>query len=84
MAPPEQRCIFGAYAINNTIFDVLFMFAMGVLGFIMLRIGIPAAPFLIAFILSPLREDKFRQSLLLSKGDWSIFVRSGICLFFGF
>lgn len=75
-------CVFGAYAINNTIFDVLVMFVMGIVGFGMLRLGIPAAPFLIAFILGPLLEDNFRQSLLLGRGDWSIFFQSGICLFF--
>jgi putative tricarboxylic transport membrane protein len=75
-------CVFGAYAVNNTIFDVLVMFVMGVVGFAMLRLGIPAAPFLIAFILGPLLEDNFRQSLLLGRGDWSIFLRSGICWFF--
>ncbi len=75
-------CVFGAYAINNTIFDVLVMFVMGVIGFGMLRLGIPAAPFLIAFILGPLLEDNFRQSLLLGKGDWSIFFGSWICIFF--
>jgi len=75
-------CVFGAYAINNTIFDVLVMFLMGIVGFGMLRLGIPAAPFLIAFILGPLLEDNFRQSLLLGRGDWSIFFRSGICWFF--
>ena len=48
----------------------------------MLRLGIPAAPFLIAFILGPLLEDNFRQSLLLGRGDWSIFFGSNICLFF--
>ena len=58
------------------------MFLMGALGFLMLRLQIPAAPFLIAFILGPLFEDNFRQALLISKGDYSIFFSSGICLFF--
>jgi len=75
-------CVYGAYAVNNTIFDVGVMFAMGVVGFTMLKLQIPAAPFLIAFILGPLLEDNFRQSLLLSKGDWSIFVSSPICWLF--
>ncbi|MGI9476207.1 MAG: tripartite tricarboxylate transporter permease [Hyphomicrobiaceae bacterium] len=75
-------CVFGTYVINNTILDVLVMFTMGVVGFAMLRLGIPAAPFLIAFILGPLLEDNFRQALLLGQGDWTIFVRSGICWFF--
>ena len=48
----------------------------------MRRLDIPPAPFLIAFILGPLLEDNFRQSLLLSRGDWSIFVSSPICWLF--
>ena len=75
-------CVFGAYAVNNTIFDVGIMFLMGCVGFVMLRLSIPAAPFLIAFILGPLLEDNFRQSLLISKGEYSVFVSSGICWFF--
>ncbi len=75
-------CVFGAYAVNNTIFDVGVMFAMGAVGFAMLKLEIPPAPFLIAFILGPLLEDNFRQSLLLSKGSYGIFFSSEICWFF--
>jgi len=75
-------CVFGAYAVNNTVFDVGVMFLMGGLGFVMLKLAIPAAPFLIAFILGPLLEDNFRQSLLISKGDYGIFFSSGICWLF--
>ena len=77
-------CVFGAYAVNNTIFDVTIMFVMGLLGFAMLKLEIPAAPFLIAFILGPMLEDNFRQSLLMSRGSWAIFFSSTICwLFWG-
>ncbi len=77
-------CIYGSYAVNNSIFDVGVMFAMGAVGYAMRRLAIPPAPFLIAFILGPLLEDNFRQSLLLLRGDWSIFVSSPICwLFWG-
>ena len=34
-------CMFGAYAVNNTIFDVLVMFIMGVVGFTMLKLEVP-------------------------------------------
>ena len=44
-------CVFGSYAVNNNIFDVGVMFLMGFVGFLMLKLKIPAAPFLIAFIL---------------------------------
>ncbi|MEG9862222.1 MAG: tripartite tricarboxylate transporter permease [Parvularculales bacterium] len=75
-------CIFGAYAINNNTFDILVMALMSIFGFLLLRLKIPAAPFLIAFILGPLLEDSFRQSLLLSRGDYQIFFRSYICIVF--
>lgn len=75
-------CLFGAYAVNNSLFDILVMIVMGVLGFTMLRLKLPAAPFLIAFILGPLLEDNFRQSLLISEGSISIFFQNSICIFF--
>lgn len=77
-------CVFGAYAVNNTVFDIGVMFVMGLFGFMMLKLKIPAAPFLIAFILGPMLEDNFRQSLLMSRGSWSIFFSSPICWFFWF
>ena len=72
-------CMFGAYAVGGTMFDILVMIVMGLVGYFMLKFRIPAAPFLIAFILGPLLEDSFRQSLQLSRGDFSIFVRNPIC-----
>jgi putative tricarboxylic transport membrane protein len=55
---------------------------MGLLGFGMLKLNIPTAPFLIAFILGPMLEDSFRQSLLISGGSYSIFFSTPICWFF--
>ena len=75
-------CVYGGYAVNNNLFDILVMFLVGLLGFAMLRAEIPAAPFLIAFVLGPLLEDNFRQSLLLSEGTLGIFVRTEICVIF--
>ena len=72
-------CVFGAYAVGNTMFDILVMFIMGYFGYFMLKFKVPPAPFLIAFILGPLLEDSFRQALSLSRGDFSIFVRNPIC-----
>ena len=75
-------CIFGSYAVNNSTFDIGIMFLMGLLGFGMLKLNIPTAPFLIAFILGPMLEDSFRQSLLISRGSYSIFFSTPICWFF--
>lgn len=71
-------CVYGVYAVNNSIFDVGVMFAVGWGGYVMLRLNVPAAPFLIAFILGPLLEDNFRQSMLMSGGSADILYRSPI------
>jgi putative tricarboxylic transport membrane protein len=75
-------CAFGSYAVNGTMFDVLVMIIMGFVGFAMLLTGLPAAPFLIAFILGPMLEDNFRRAMLMGQGDPGIFVRNEICIFF--
>ena len=77
-------CIYGVFAVNNNIFDVGVMFVMGWVGYIMMRNRIPAAPFLIAFILGPLLEDNFRQAMLMSGSDPSILFRGPITWFFWF
>lgn len=71
-------CVFGGYAVNNTLFDLLVMFILGGMGYAMMRFGLPAAPFLIAFVLGPLLEDNFRQSMLMSGGSFDILFRSVI------
>lgn len=71
-------CVYGVYAVNNSVFDVLVMFVMGWVGYGMMRLNFPAAPFLIAFILGPLLEDNFRQAMLMGQGNLAILVRSPI------
>jgi len=75
-------CIYGVFAVNNNIFDIGVMFAMGWIGYAMMRFHIPAAPFLIAFILGPLLEDNFRQSMLMSGSDAAVLFRGPITWFF--
>ncbi len=75
-------CVYGCFAVNNNMFDVGVMFAVGWLGFAMLRYGLPAAPFLIAFILGPLLEDNFRQAMLMSGSSPEILFRGPITWFF--
>ena len=74
-------CVFGAYAVQNQMFDVLVMMVFGWIGFAMARIGMAPAPFLIGFILGPIFEDNLRRSYLIAD-DPSVFVRSPICWFF--
>ncbi|WP_252108052.1 MULTISPECIES: tripartite tricarboxylate transporter permease [unclassified Halomonas] len=75
-------CVYGAYAVNNSTFDIWLMLVFGLVGYLFNRSGIPAAPFLIGFILGPMFEDNLRRSLLISHGDLSVFVRGPITWFF--
>jgi putative tricarboxylic transport membrane protein len=74
-------CIFGSYAVQTQMFDVGVMLIFGCLGYVMLRINMAAAPFLMGFILGPLFEDNLRRSYLISESA-AIFFRSPICWIF--
>jgi putative tricarboxylic transport membrane protein len=75
-------CVFGSYAINNSIFDIFTMFIFGIVGFIMLIMGMSPIPFLIAFVLAPMLEKGLRRSLVISGGDPLVFFKSPIAIFF--
>ncbi|WP_420392474.1 tripartite tricarboxylate transporter permease [Acuticoccus sp.] len=62
-------CIIGAFALDNTMFDVWVMLGFGVLGFAMERAGFPLGPFVIGFVLAPLMEEKLRSGLMMTAGS---------------
>jgi putative tricarboxylic transport membrane protein len=65
--------VIGAYSLSNNPLDVVVMIAFGVLGFLMKRLDFSAAGLILGLVLGPLAEKSLRQSLTLSRGDWSIF-----------
>lgn len=67
-------CIVGAYAINNSMFDVWVMLLFGAIGYIMQKLKLPISPIVLALILGPMAEGEFRRSLVMSGGSLSIFV----------
>src|SRR5271157_675291 len=66
-------CIVGAYADNNSFFDVGVMMFFGVLGYLLKRFDYEPAPLILAFVLGPILEKSMRQSLKISGGDFGIF-----------
>ena len=75
-------CVIGSYTLNNNIGDVIIMFVFGVVGYLMKRFDFEAAPLVLALILGPLLEDNLRQSLLISKGSFRIFLARPISAVF--
>ena len=71
-------CVIGIYSLNNNSTEILIALIFGFLGYLMRKFEYEAAPFLLALVLEPMMESKFRQSLLISKGDFSIFLNRPI------
>ncbi len=71
-------CMVGAYAINNTVFGIATMLALGVIGFIMEENGFPIAPAILGIVLGQLLERTFVTSLIRSRGDYLAFFERPI------
>ena len=67
-------CAIGLYTLNNNPFDVYMGALFGVIGIVFYKFGCEPAPLLLGFILGPLLEDHLRRSLIISRGDPSIFI----------
>jgi len=75
-------CVVGAYSLNNSIFEVYLTVFFGVLGYIMRKIDYEPAPMVLAFVLGPLFEDALGQALLISRGDYRVFLNRPLSLGF--
>jgi putative tricarboxylic transport membrane protein len=62
--------IVGAFAINNSIFDVGIMLFMGVLGYILEANQVPVAPVVLGIVLGPIVEQNFMISVI--KVQWNL------------
>ncbi len=65
--------LIGAFCLKNSMFQVGLTIFFGVLGFLMKKLHIPAAPMVLALVLGGLMEQTLRQSLIISGGDPMIF-----------
>jgi putative tricarboxylic transport membrane protein len=66
--------VIGVYSNQTSLLDVNSMIFFGVVGYLARKTGFECAPLVFAYILSPIWEEAFRQSLLMSQGDLTIFV----------
>lgn len=68
----------GAYAAKLAISDVVLVYAVGMLSFLLRRNGVPLAPVLIGVILGPLAERELRRAMALGQGDPTVLISSPI------
>ena len=77
-------CAVGVYSTNNNSFDIWMVAVFGFIGYVFVKLGCEPQPLLLGFILGPMMEENLRRALLLSRGDWTVFVTrplSGSLLF---
>ena len=67
-------CIIGVYEVNHSIIDVWIMLIMGVLGYFLRKFDFDPAPLVLGLVIAPIFELSLRQSLVMSGGDYMIFL----------
>ncbi|WP_274629899.1 tripartite tricarboxylate transporter permease [Arvimicrobium flavum] len=73
-------CCIGVYSVSYSTFDVFLTAGCGLLGYVFAKLECEPAPLLLGFILGPMIEEYFRRALVLSDGDFSIFVTRPLSL----
>ena len=72
-------CAIGAYTVNNAMFDVWMMLVFGVMGYLFTKLGYPLPPLVLALVLGDQAESSFRQAMLSSQGDVTVFWSNWLC-----
>ena len=62
--------IIGSYVYQGNPYDVLVMLIMGFLGYWLRSVGIPDAPLVITFLITPMMESSLRRALIIARGNW--------------
>jgi putative tricarboxylic transport membrane protein len=71
-------CAVGAYTVSTSIFDIYMMLVFGVIGYIFKKLKYPLAPLVLAIVLGDRTEEAFRQAMLTSQGDMTVFFSNAL------
>ena len=71
-------CAIGAFTVHNSIFDGWMMIVFGIIGYVFKTLNYPLAPLVLAIVLGDRAEASFRQAMLVSQGDMSIFFSTAL------
>ncbi len=72
----------GAFAMNNSIFDIHVAIGFGVIGYLMRKVDIPLSPIVLAIILGPMAESNLRRAIQMYQGSWSFLYTRPITIAF--
>jgi TctA family transporter len=72
----------GVFSTHNSLFDVGEVAVFGIVGALLLAMDFPLSPIVLGFVLGPMLEENFRRSLLLSRGELTVFINRPISAWF--
>lgn len=64
----------GMYSTHNSVFDIYVLLGFGLVGYLMMLLKLEPVPLLLGLILGAPLEEKFRRAVLISKGDFGVFI----------
>ena len=67
-------CIIGVYEVSHSIVDVWIMLIMGIVGYGLRKFALDPAPLVLGLVIAPIFEMSLRQSLIMSNGNYLIFL----------
>jgi putative tricarboxylic transport membrane protein len=67
-------CFVGVYSVNLSGTDLWIMAIFGVIGYLLRKVGFEPSPIVLAMVLGPMMEQALRQALMMSRGEFSIFL----------
>ncbi len=75
----------GAYAVNNSLFDIQLLLVFGAIGMVLSHFQVPLAPIVLGVLLGPMAEENLRLAFMLSVDPWTALFPSplsvGLALF---
>jgi putative tricarboxylic transport membrane protein len=67
-------CFVGVYSVNLSGTDLWIMVIFGIIGYVLRKVGFEPSPIVLAMVLGPMMEQALRQALMMSRGEFSIFL----------
>jgi putative tricarboxylic transport membrane protein len=71
-------CGIGVFTLNNNSIDIYLMCLFGFFGYLFFKLECEPAPLLLGTVLGPMMEENLRRTMLLSRGDPTIFLQRPI------
>ena len=65
--------LIGSYTIQSSVVDIYIAATLGIVGFLMMKLGFSLAPIVLGLILGPMAEEGFRRSSIIAGEKASVF-----------